>query len=138
MDWRAYVHQLAGNSKDPSTRVGAVVVSGGYAVGSGWNHFPPGVPDAWWEDREKKYRAVIHAEVAALVRAGILAQGATMVVTHHPCQECAKAIVAAGIRCVVCPPGPWRDDPGVIQTVENAREMLEICGVEVVASGSEH
>ena len=138
MDWNAYAHQLAGNSPDPSTKVGAVIIAGGYAVGIGWNDFPRGIPEEWWGDRERKYRAVVHAEVAAIARAGMLAVGATMVVTHHPCQECAKAIAAAGIRCVVCPPGPWRDDPGVIQTVTNARELLGLCGIEVIASGSNH
>lgn len=138
MDWKAYAHQLAGNSLDPSTKVGAVIVSGGYAVGIGWNHFPAGIPEEWWGDRERKYRAVVHADVAAIARAGMLAVGSTMVVTHHPCQECAKVIAAAGIRCVVCPPGPWRGDIGVIETVRNAAELLGLCGIEVIDAGSEH
>lgn len=132
MDWKAYAHQLAGNSLDPSTKVGAVIVSGGYAVGIGWNHFPAGIPEEWWEDREKKYQGVIHAETIAITRAGLLSYGSTLVVTHHPCKECAKLIVAAGIRCVICPQVPWRDDPGVIDTVKQAREILELCGVDLM------
>jgi len=135
VDWIAYAHQLAGNSPDPSTKVGAVIVSGGYAVGIGWNDFPQGIPLEWWDDRERKYRAVVHAEVAAIARAGALAVGGTMVVTHHPCQECAKAIAAAGIRCLVCPPGAWRDDPAIHLTVKNADELLGLCGIQVIHDG---
>lgn len=146
IDWMDYARQLAEQSVDPSTKVGAVIVvggnliiSGGYlklhggtAVGAGWNHFPKGVPEDWWYNREKKYRAVVHAEVAALVRTGMLARGSTMITTHHPCPDCAKAIASAGISCVICPPGPWRDDPDVVKSVMQAGELLNMAGVEVI------
>lgn len=119
-------------SRDPSTKVGAVVHDKQFGViSAGWNRFPQGVPEEWWEDREKKYQAVIHAEVVALIGASRLAAGATLTVTAHPCKECAKLIIGFGIKCVVCPPGPWRDDPAVIETVEKAAELFRLCGVEV-------
>lgn len=132
IDLYTQAHHVASNSPDPSTKVGAIVYSSGQVIAVGWNHFPLGVPEEWWEDRERKYQAVIHAEVAAITRAGLLACGSTLVVTHHPCKECAKVIAAAGIRCVVCPPGPWRDDPGVVETVTKARELMDLCGIEVI------
>lgn len=121
-------------SRDPSTKVGAAIAAAsGEIVGYGYNDFPPGVPEHWWDDRELKYRGVIHAEANAIVSAGrVFCDGGTIHVTSHPCRECAKLIVAAGIVRVVCPPGPWRDDPEIIATRRDAAELLGVCGVEIV------
>lgn len=121
-------------SPDPSTRVGAVVTNeDGAIVGGGFNDFPPGVPKDWWEDRELKYRGVVHAEVNAILEAGRFhCLGGTMYVTSHPCRDCAKLIVAAGLKKVVCPSEPWRDDPAIIETCRDARDFLQICNVEIV------
>lgn len=128
--------RMALRSPDPSTKVGCVIVQSsflGYAtVGAGWNDFPRGVPSYWWETRELKYRAVVHAEVRALLRAGPNADGATLYVTHHPCRDCAKMIAAAGIKAVVCPSKPWRDDPEVAQSCADAVQMLNLAGVEII------
>jgi dCMP deaminase len=129
--------EAAKYSRDPSTKVGAVVHDRVGVVGVGWNRFPKGVPADWWHDRDKKYQAVVHAEAAALISAGRLAAGSTLTVTAHPCKECAKLIIGFGIKCVVCPPGPWRDDPAVIETVEKAAELFKLCGVEVRAPDAE-
>lgn len=131
-----FVHGVAVNSPDPSTKVGALIVSPfGEKIAVGWNSFPYGIPEEWWEDREKKYGVVVHAEVAALLAAGQRAQGSTMFVTHHPCKNCAPIIAAAGIICVICPPGPWRDDPEVVESVRKADEIFELTDVKVVSSG---
>lgn len=117
-------------SPDPSTKVGAVITQGVF-YWKAHNDFPPGIPDSWWRDRELKYRAVVHAEVAVLLKAGSKAAGGTMYITHHPCRDCAKIIAAAGIQCVVCPSEPWRDDPEVRKSCRDAAELLEYAGVEV-------
>lgn len=120
-------------SPDPSTKVGAVVCGPrGELRGAAWNDFPPGIPESWWHDRELKYKAVVHAEVAAIIRAGAAAEGGTIMITHHPCRECAKVIITAGITRVECPPGPWRDAPEVVATCQEADVLFERCGVEVV------
>ena len=134
MDLIAFAHQMAAQSLDPSTKVGAVIAAPDLVVGTGFNHLPWQAPEEWWNDREKKYKAVVHAEVAAILDAGKLARGCTMYVTHHPCRECAKVIAAAGIACVVCPAEPWRDDPAVRDTVEDAKMLLEVSGVQMVNS----
>lgn len=124
----------AQGSPDPSTKVGAVVTNElGIICGGGFNDFPPGVPKEWWEDRTLKYRGVVHAEVNAILEAGRFhCLGGTIYVTSHPCEACAKMIVAAGLKRVVCPPGPWRDTPDVVATVEAAAEFLTLCDVEIV------
>lgn len=118
-------------SDDPSTKVGACLASH-QGIFAGYNKLLPGTPEEYWNDREKKYRFVEHAEAVvvrqALQRSG--AEGGTLYVTAHPCKECAKLIVAAGVRCVVCPEEPWRDDPAVIATVAEAKEIFDTCGVQ--------
>lgn len=124
--------RIAKMSPDPSTKVGAVITVGPQPIMAAYNQFPPGVPEEWWHDRSKKYNAVIHAEAGAILGADRLPPGAMMVCTAHPCKECAKLIIAAGIRVVMCPPGPWRDDPAVIETVRIAAELFEACGVTML------
>lgn len=134
MNWIEYAKSAAHNSPDPSTKVGAVVVNETVhrAVGLGWNDFPPGTPEEWWHDRPKKYAAVVHAEARALLEAGAFAcTDATLYVTQHPCSDCAKLISMAKIARVVCPPGPWRDDPAVQASCQLAAEILALGGVEV-------
>lgn len=119
-------------SPDPSTKVGAIVTNeDGIIVGGGFNSFPEGIPPTWWDVREQKYKAVIHAEANALLEAGRFhCLGGTIYVTSHPCRDCARLIIAAGIKKVVSPLEPWRDDPGVVETCRDAAELLDLCGVE--------
>jgi dCMP deaminase len=134
MDHRQSAKRMSFRSPDPSTKVGCVIVdhARGSTIGVGWNDFPAGAPDWWWNVRERKYAAVVHAEVAALLSAGDEAKGALMYVTHHPCRDCAKHIAFAGIKTVVCPEGPWHDDPEILASVTDAANLLRACGVQVI------
>jgi len=96
-------------SKDPSTKVGAVLVDENqHVVGMGFNGLPRGVEDTEerLNNRELKYKMVVHAEVNALLQAGSKAKGATLYVypafAFPPiCNDCAKAAINAGIKCIV-------------------------------------
>lgn len=96
-------------SKDPSSKVGAVVITDNrLVVGMGYNGFPRGMEDdeARYLDREFKYRHVVHAEVNAIVSAGHQARGATLYIWPtfgfpNICAECCKVAVQAGISRVV-------------------------------------
>lgn len=96
-------------SKDPSTRVGAVVVNDErIVVGLGYNGFPRGVADyaERYDDRETKYKLVVHAELNAILNAGSECKDATIYVVPSfglppLCSNCAKAVVQAGIKRVV-------------------------------------
>lgn len=97
---------VASWSKDPSTQVGAVVVRPNRTIaGLGYNGFPRGVADteARYQDRELKYRYVVHAEINAIISAGEPVSGMTLYCTMFPCCECAKLIIQAGITQVVVP-----------------------------------
>lgn len=95
-------------SRDPSTKVGAVVVGDhGQLLSQGYNGFPRGVGDsaARYKNRDVKYKLVVHAEMNAIYNAGlngISLDGATLYVYGCPiCNECAKGIIQVGIKKVV-------------------------------------
>ena len=93
-------------SKDPSTKVGAVVVdSKRRVIALGYNGFPRGVDDSpeRYADRPTKYAHVVHAELNAILNALGPVEGCTLYVTLEPCTTCAKAIIQSGIRRVVLP-----------------------------------
>lgn len=99
--------QVANWSKDPSTKVGAVIVGDkGQIISQGYNGFPRGVRDLQerYDDRPTKYKLVVHAEMNAILNAlynGSSVAGATLYVHALPvCHECAKAIIQAGISRV--------------------------------------
>ena len=95
----------ATRSKDPNTNVGAVIVDEDHSViETGYNGFAPRIKETEerWQ-RPLKYDYVIHAEQNAIGRAakaGKRTNGAHIYVTHFPCKECAKMIIAAGIKHV--------------------------------------
>jgi dCMP deaminase len=91
-------------SKDPSTKLGSVIVDSKKRVVSiGYNGFPRGVFDyeERYKDRPTKYLFVAHAERNALDNAPMMVDNCTMYVTLLPCNECAKSIIQRGITTVV-------------------------------------
>src|SRR6266478_3406490 len=96
-------------SKDPSTKVGAVLVNDlKQVVGMGYNRFARGVEDSdeRLNDRETKYKFVVHAEVNAIIQAGDAARGSILYV--YPsfmmppiCHECCKVAIQAGVQGIV-------------------------------------
>lgn len=95
-------------SKDPSTKVGAVVIgNNGEVLSQGYNGFPRGIKDTSQrlKNREKKYNLVVHAEMNAIYNAslnGVSLNGSTLYVYGLPiCNECAKGIIQVGIDKVI-------------------------------------
>lgn len=108
---------MSTRSKDPSTKVGAVIVDHSRRLlGTGYNGFPRGVADhpSRYEDKAVKYKLVVHAEANAILNAVKSVQGMTLYATKFPCSECAKLIVQSGISHVVTNPpstdGKWAED----------------------------
>ena len=105
-------------SKDPNAQVGAVLFSKrGGDITVGYNGFPMGVEDSAdrLENKDVKLEMVVHAEVNAIVAAGLRAQGATLYVWGKPiCARCAGPIIQSGISRVVSlsphsDDGKWRE-----------------------------
>ena len=88
-------------SKDPSTKVGAVIVdSRRRIVGTGFNGFPRNTTDDEI-NRDRKLLRTIHAEANALHFAVRDVEGCTIYVTHPPCAHCSGHLIQRGICRVV-------------------------------------
>lgn len=100
---------IATASKDPSAKIGAVIVNElKQVVGMGYNGFPRGIADTdeRWNNRELKLQHVVHAEMNAILQAGEKARGATIYV--YPsfslppiCDNCCKHAIQSGIVGIV-------------------------------------
>lgn len=95
---------VASWSKDPSTKVGAVIVDNFNRVLSiGYNGFPRGVEDlsVRYLDCKTKYQMVIHAEENAILNATSSLENTTVYIYPLcPCSNCAARIIQAGIKTV--------------------------------------
>ncbi len=135
--WDEYfmaVAKLAGmRSKDPNSQVGSCIVSKDNKILSmGYNGFPIGCSDEEFpwekegEETETKYPYVVHSELNAILnyRGGSL-EGAKLYVSLFPCNECAKAIIQAGIRTIVYDDDKYEATP----SVTTSKRMLHAAGV---------
>lgn len=140
MNWNEYflgiAQYVSSKSKDPSTKVGAVIVDATHKVLSiGYNGFPRGIADTpeRLNDRATKYRYIVHADANAILNACGPVVGATIYVwPFPPCSECAKLIIQSGIARVICPKASpeleerWKD------SLSLSREMFKEAGVNLV------
>ena len=91
-------------SKDPSTKVGAIIVDDDKRVISvGYNGFPKGVTDdERLDDREEKYKMIVHAERNALLFANKDVKNCNLFTyPFMPRSVCAGMVIQAGIKRVV-------------------------------------
>ena len=97
-------------SKDPSTKVGCLLVNGNNRqIGMGYNGFVAGIDETllpWGKDpsagpEHQKYGYVVHAETNALLHASASLQGARCYVTLFPCNECAKLLASKKIGEII-------------------------------------
>ena len=120
-------------SKDPSTKVGAVVVDHKNRIVSvGYNGLPHGIDDnnERLNDRDLKLAMTIHAEENAILFAGRDVTGMTIYVHPlFPCSNCAAKIIQSGISRVVSKrvkiESKWFD------SVEKSKEMFGEAGVSM-------
>ena len=138
ISWDEYfmgVAKLSGmRSKDPNTQVGCCIVSQDNKILSmGYNGLPTGCSDdvfPWAREGEDpletKYVYTVHSELNAILnyRGGSL-EGAKLYVSLFPCNECAKAIIQAGIKTIVYDCDKYADTPAVIAS----KRMLDAAGV---------
>jgi len=111
--WQDYFMDLAEvvafKSKDPSTKVGCVLVGlHNNILSTGYNGFARGVDDseARYLNRDLKLSMIVHAEanaVAAAARVGANLYASTAVITKPPCPQCAALLIQAGVCRIVCP-----------------------------------
>jgi dCMP deaminase len=132
-DWAAgLAHHASLLSKDPSTKVGAAIFDDKRRVISlAYNGLPRGVEDSpvRLQNRDIKYKMILHAERNAMAFATGKLEGATLFCTHPCCTQCAAQIIQMGIKHV-CWPTPdrefvnrWSED------MELSKEMFKEAGV---------
>lgn len=139
ISWDEYfmgIATLSGmRSKDPGTQVGACIVSPDNKILSmGYNGFPKGCSDdefPWSRDDEgldSKYVYVVHSELNAILNyTGGSLEGSRIYVTLFPCNECAKAIIQAGIKEIIYASDKYATSVGVLAS----KRMLLRAGVKI-------
>ncbi|MBF0199629.1 MAG: dCMP deaminase family protein, partial [Planctomycetes bacterium] len=139
ISWDEYFMSLAIlvslRSKDPSSKVGAVLVKDHKIIGTGYNGFPTGCDESrfpWERDIENegwlntKYPYVIHAEANALLNTVVSPKGAHLYVTLHPCNECAKLLIQGGIEKVTFLSDKYKG----VDAFVAAQKLLSVTGIE--------
>lgn len=122
-------------SKDPSSKIGAVIVGHkGQIVSQGYNGFPRLLPDeeSLLNNRDEKYKRTIHAELNAIFNSiynNASPVGCTIYVSGLPiCHVCADYIIQTGILRVVMDSsvdGRWAESGNL------ALEKFEAAGISV-------
>lgn len=125
----------ARRSKDPSTQVGACIVSKDNRILSiGYNGAPNGIEDKYFPwDREgdyleTKYPFVCHAELNAIsnFRGNKKdLEGAKLYVTLFPCNECTKLVIQNGIKEIIYLSDKYKETEGI----KASKIMLDNCNV---------
>jgi len=143
-DWNEWflqqVYLVAKKSKDPDTRIGAIIVRGKQIISSGYNGIPAGVQDPLENDSPKLRKRLFtsywkrffceHAERNAIYQAakfGISTQNATLITPGIPCADCTRGAIQAGIsKLIIHKEWPnLRHRKFWIDTVRASTEMLE-------------
>jgi dCMP deaminase len=118
-------------SKDDSTKVGAVITNGKRIISMGFNGLPSGINDSW-QDREEKYKKVIHAEENAILFSSVNLTGST-IYTYPlcPCSRCTARIIQSGIKRVVSLVDvPLETETRWKYDIELSTEMLKETGTD--------
>lgn len=136
LSWDEYFMGIAllaaQRSKDPSTQVGACIVSeDNIIISTGYNGMPKGCSDDEYpwerEGKDTKYPYVVHAELNAILNAhGRSLQGSKLYVTLFPCNECAKAIIQSGVKEFYYLSDKYADTPSTLAS----KRMIESAGVK--------
>ena len=137
INWDEYFMGIAllssQRSKDPSTQVGACIVNDENKIISvGYNGAPTGYDDdkfMTWEREGKfldtKYAYVCHGELNVILNAPTSVKGCKLYVALFPCNECAKAIIQAGIKTIIYGEDKYAHTPAV----KASKRMLNAAGV---------
>jgi dCMP deaminase len=108
LEWDDYFMSIAllGSCRSPCSRlhVGSVITKSNRIVSIGYNGFIVGTPHISYI-REGHEQAIIHSEINALANSnrlgGTSLEGAMIYITHYPCINCFKSIVATGINEII-------------------------------------
>lgn len=140
ISWDTYfmsiAHLASCRSKDPSSKVGACIVSlDNRILSTGYNGMPSGIDEtklSWAREAENpldtKYPYVCHAELNAILNSNHNLKGSICYVTMFPCNECSKALIQAGIKKVIYYEDKYPDIPSTLAS----KKLLDLAKVEYV------
>ena len=137
IDWKGYfmslAHLSAMRSKDPNTKVGAVIVDDKNRIASiGYNGMPTGCSDyefPWEREGDflnTKYAYVVHAELNAILNSSKSVRDCTIYVSLFPCNECAKAIIQSHIKEVIYLDDKYHDSVSATAS----RKLFDLAGIK--------
>lgn len=124
---------VAKRSRDPSTKVGAVILRPDNTIASaGYNGFPRNTVDdeELYLDRPRKLLRTVHAEINAIITAKEPLAGYKIYVSPlFSCSTCAACIIQAGIVKVIC---KMPDDAGTKwqDSFDEAKKMFQEANVQ--------
>ena len=136
ISWEEYFMAIAKlsamRSKDPSTQVGACIVSNDNRILSiGYNGAPNGFNDdefPWareGKNLDTKYPYVCHAELNAILNYRGNLEDSKLYVALFPCNECAKAIIQSGIKEIIYADDKYANADNTIAS----KRMFDECGI---------
>jgi dCMP deaminase len=107
LDWDNYFMSIAVLASCRSScerlHVGSVIVKNNRLIAMGYNGFISGSPHVSHIENGHE-QSTIHSEVNAITdcaRRGVSLDGSTIYITHYPCINCFKTIIASGIRKIL-------------------------------------
>jgi dCMP deaminase len=128
--------QVAGWSKDPSTKTGAVFVSPDRSdIILGYNGFAKRMRDdkELYDNRAEKYSRIVHCEMNGLTLARRSVEGYTLFTWPFlSCDRCAVHMVQAGIKRVVAPKPSLDVASRWEEALTKTKRYYAEAGVEVV------
>lgn len=132
--WFNHAILMAKKSKDPRTQVGAVIVNqeSRQLVSAGYNGPPRGFrADKWIHTLDKTAKALVceHAERNAIfnaARLGMATDKCDIYITQSPCNDCARALIQAGIRTAWVPYQFYYGWPDIMGGLVSCRVIKEI------------
>lgn len=125
------VYNIASKSKDPKTKIGAILVKDNIPVISCFNGFPQRIKDLKerYENRDLKRKMVAHAEENTILlsaKFGKSTNGATCYTQGIPCSHCAITLIQGGITEIVTH-AQWPNlvhSPEWVESIELSKSML--------------
>lgn len=144
-DWHDWflqgVYWVASKSKDPKTKIGAIIVKDKRIISTGYNGIPIGVDDEveTRHIRPDKYKWYEHGErnaIYAAAKYGIDTINSSLYTNALPCADCARGIIQSGIKevyihkqfnllCNEAQRDQWRGHEEITFT------MFNECGIKV-------
>jgi len=139
--WHNYFMMVARESamlsRDPNTKVGAVIVNNKRIKSTGFNGAPSTFPDDLVPIDSKsehlidqKNTYMCHAELNAILNYdGKISdlKDATMYVTVSPCSRCACMLAQVGIKKII-----YKEKYHRLEETTAAERILDVCGVEYI------